>query len=182
MKTLCPRNQEICVAIQWIAHKGSRLMSRCRSQRRIITLVIGDELKLGMTAFIMGMISLILLHLVVVWVLSHLRVTLNPCITYYIIVFSEVWIIFSDLNWAVKEADKVLVAIICRRDRRDSKIYKRWSLSNQFTKLDRLWELVAVCETEKVCESIFAGRNLLCLFLLNIYHLPIFGRIKEYLV
>jgi uncharacterized protein YacL len=79
-------------------------------------LVIGKEMKLRMATFIMGMISLILLHLMVVWVLSHLRVTLNPCITYCIIVFSEVWIIFSDLNWAVKEADKVLAAIICRRD------------------------------------------------------------------
>lgn len=132
----------------------------------------------------MGMISLIMLHLLVLWgVLSLFWVSMNPRIIIWnipvIVVFSGDWLIFRDLNWPVKEANKVLLVILCLRD---WEINKGWGLANQITKLDSLWKLNAVCETEKVCESIFASWNLLCLFLMRIYHVPIFGRIKEYLV
>ena len=137
-----------------------------------------------MATFIVGMISLVMLHLMVLWgVFSLFWVSLNPWIIIWniaiIVVFSGGWFIFSDLNWPVKEADKVLAVIFCHRN---WEINKGWCLANQITKLDSLWVLNTVCETEKVSESIFASWYLLCLFLMGIYHLPVFGRIKEYLV
>lgn len=74
-----------------------------------------------MLTFIMGVISLIMLHLLVLWgVLSLFRVSMNPRIIIWnipvIVVFSGDWLIFRDLNWAIKEADKVLLIILCLRD------------------------------------------------------------------
>jgi len=62
-----------------------------------------------------------MLHLLVLWgVLSLFRVSMNPRIIIWniavIVVFSWDWLIFRDLNWAIKEADKVLLVILCLRD------------------------------------------------------------------
>ena len=69
----------------------------------------------------------------------------------------------------------------CFRDLRNNEFNIGWSLAHQITKFDRFRELVAaICKAEKVSERVFVGCR--HLFLLNINHLLIFGRIKEDLV
>ena len=176
----CSWHKEIGVAIHRISNSkiDSRLLSWSRCWRMEVTMIIGDKLigEWGLRALIMRTMALIWLHLMV---FSHIWVSLYPWIIFCIIVFSEAWIVLSDLNWAVKETDQIMLVSFCHWN---LEINIRCGLAHQFTKLDSLWLLVTVCETEKLSESIFASCYLLCLLFLTISHLPIFGWIKEYLV